>query len=499
MSAAGDILYVKASATYTLTTTVTLTQDGTTSGRILIEGYTSTPGARDGRPTITSATNSVSLFTLNAASYIHFRHLRLTHTASTRGNAFTGATANSTNITIEDLIIDGCAIGYDGTSRAADWLVVSGCEIKNCTSHGIANDSSITTPAGTFLFGCDIHDNTGSGVFGSSSTASWFVVGCIFDTNSYGFRDSATSRTQQYQFEACTFVDNTNDGIEIDATTGGAMIWLSNCVFYGNGGYGIDVQDTLAETDARRWIVRNCAYGSNTSGARNGITAGLGDVTLSADPFIDRAGRDFTPNSAAGGGPLIRGAAFPGANPANTTTSYRDIGAVQRQGGTVVGSGATLLEFMPQGSEGPSSNYATFNTRNGITVAEFDASTNETLVFRGVIPSGYSGGGLTCDVYWMAASATSGDVKWGVSVERDNDNNHDLDSDAFATEQTGTGTANGTSGKVTKTTITVSAGANMDSAVAGDPVRIKLRRLASDGADTMTGDSQLVAIHVKEQ
>ena len=161
-------------------------------------------------------------------------------------------------------------------------------------------------------------------------------------------------------------------------------------------------------------------------------------------------------------------------------------------------SGNTLDWIYPQAAEPPASGYAQIDSRNSIPVIAYDAATNEYVVFASGLPSHYSGGGLTIDVYWMGATATSGNVKWGVSVERDNEGNHDLDADNFATEQTNTGTANATSGVVTKTTITVSSGANMDSAVAGDPIRIKLRRLASDVADTMTGDAHFRAVHVKE-
>lgn len=161
-------------------------------------------------------------------------------------------------------------------------------------------------------------------------------------------------------------------------------------------------------------------------------------------------------------------------------------------------SGNTLFSFSATDGQPPASGYCQLDSRNSILVLAYDASSNEYTVFVAVIPSHYSGGGLTFKLSWMAASATSNDTKWGVCIERDNANNHDLDSDNFATEQTATGTANGTSGKLTETTITVSSGANMDSAAAGDPIRVKVRRLATDGSDTMSGDAQLVHILCSE-
>jgi hypothetical protein len=162
-------------------------------------------------------------------------------------------------------------------------------------------------------------------------------------------------------------------------------------------------------------------------------------------------------------------------------------------------SGNVLAVFTAQQNEPPSSGYATPDTRNAILVLDFDAANIEGAVFRGLLPpSVYNGGGLTIDTYWMATSATSGDIKVGTAIERDNSANHDLDADAFATEQTATVTADATSGKLFKATTTHSSGANMDSAAAGDPIRLKVRRVASDAADTMTGDAELFMVVVKE-
>jgi hypothetical protein len=161
-------------------------------------------------------------------------------------------------------------------------------------------------------------------------------------------------------------------------------------------------------------------------------------------------------------------------------------------------SGNSLVGFTPQANEAPVSNGATLDMRNAIMVLDFDATTEKTAVFRGILPRHYASGGITASIHWMATSATSGDVKWGLAFERDNANNHDLDADAFATEQTGTGTANATSGKTTTTTITFTDGAILDSLAVGDPFRLKLARKAADGADTMTGDAEFIGLELRE-
>ena len=106
-----------------------------------------------------------------------------------------------------------------------------------------------------------------------------------------------------------------------------------------------------------------------------------------------------------------------------------------------------------------------------------------------MLPANYAGGGLTLDIYWMATSATTGDVVWGGSIERAQSGGTDQDSDSFATEQLSTAVT--TSG-------TFSSGANMDSLAAGEPFRLKIARKPADAGDTMTGDAEFTEAHLKE-
>lgn len=158
-------------------------------------------------------------------------------------------------------------------------------------------------------------------------------------------------------------------------------------------------------------------------------------------------------------------------------------------------SGNTLLVFSSEDGAPPSSAFAGWTRRNNHIVAAFDAGTDESLDFRGVLPQHYAGGGLTIYVHWIAASATSGNCVWNAAMER---LSTDMDSDSFATAQAATGAANGTSGIITKTSITMSSGANMDNLAAGDAFRLRITRDADNGSDTMTGDAQLVCVEVRE-
>lgn len=161
-------------------------------------------------------------------------------------------------------------------------------------------------------------------------------------------------------------------------------------------------------------------------------------------------------------------------------------------GGGGSGGTKTYAVFTPMTSQPPASNYATLDTRNSIAVLDFDASTEETAFWVGVMPEGASlGSGLKVRIHWLATSATSGNVKWGAAIEA---MTTDLDSDSYDTETTGTGTANGTSGIETVTEITCTT---IDSIAAGGMFRLKIARKAADGADTMTGDAEIVAVEVR--
>lgn len=157
------------------------------------------------------------------------------------------------------------------------------------------------------------------------------------------------------------------------------------------------------------------------------------------------------------------------------------------------------IVFGAASNEPPASAYATLDTRNSHAVLDFDASTDEAAVFRGILHPQYGGGGLNVKLIWAATSATSGNVIWEVSFERINAGALDLDSDSFASAVTASAAADSVSGETTETTIAVSDGASMDSLAAGEMFRLKVNRDANNGSDTMTGDAELLMVIVTEQ
>lgn len=160
-------------------------------------------------------------------------------------------------------------------------------------------------------------------------------------------------------------------------------------------------------------------------------------------------------------------------------------------------SGDTLLIFTPLHNEPPSSNPATFDTRNGHPVLDFDASTDESAIFSAVMPQGYDGGGVTVYIHYSMASATSDTVDWDACFERIGDQQLDVDGDSFAAvNSVDNTTVPGTSGLVDVVSIAFTNGADMDSVAAGELFRLKITRDATN--DDAAGDAELHAVEIRE-
>ena len=169
-------------------------------------------------------------------------------------------------------------------------------------------------------------------------------------------------------------------------------------------------------------------------------------------------------------------------------------GTLTATGGGGGGSGTkTFATFTPRDNQPPATAFATIDTRNSVMVLEFDAATEESSTFVGVIPEAADlASGLIVKLWWMADTATSGTVRWAASFE---DTGTDLDADSFDTAVEVTSTANATPGIETVEQITITT---IDGLTAGDRFRLRINRKGADATnDTMAGDAQLVAVEVR--
>lgn len=160
-------------------------------------------------------------------------------------------------------------------------------------------------------------------------------------------------------------------------------------------------------------------------------------------------------------------------------------------------SGNLLCSFFPTDNEPPAANYATLDTRNEHPVLDFDATTNESAIFSGIMPAHYAGGGVTVYIHYSMTSAEADTVDWDVAFERIGDQQLDVDGDSFAAvNSVDDTTVPGTTGLVDVVSIAFTDGADMDSVAAGEQFRLKLTRDAA--SDDATGDAEVHVIRLVE-
>lgn len=163
-------------------------------------------------------------------------------------------------------------------------------------------------------------------------------------------------------------------------------------------------------------------------------------------------------------------------------------------------AGDTLAVFFPADSEPPSSNFATFDTRNAVLILDFDDATDESVDFAGFMPRHASSApDLTVTIGWMfTSSGTPGTdtCEWDVSFASVTDDADDLDGSLFAAVRSVTATSASADGEVAYDTITFT-NAQADGIASGEYFRMRITRDAGSGtADP--GDAELVFIEIKE-
>lgn len=108
----------------------------------------------------------------------------------------------------------------------------------------------------------------------------------------------------------------------------------------------------------------------------------------------------------------------------------------------------------------------------------------------------YGSGNLTVDIYWYGDTATTNSVVWGAALAAitPETDTQDVETKALATENTVTDTHLGTTAqRLHRATVTVS---NLDSLANADAAWLRIRRLGSNGSDTLSGDAIIERVEV---
>ncbi len=339
--AAENLAWVKATADYTVTATVTLASGLNDIGNIApnqLTGYTSVRGD-NGQATIKTSTNNLALMTvaMNNAIISNFV-FDSNSTTTSRGIAITGANPERGARVVNCTAKNFTSRGFSVESGQASGPVFYRCYATAGSTAASGGFGFSGGYCGTFI-DCVASGNSCHGFsFGSNNCSATFTR-CIAAGNKtggtyHGFNlAAALGHTLVSQ---CVAYDNSGSGISFGGSYGSAIV--ENCILVSNGAYGL----TWAATQRNASLVWNYnAFYNNTSGARNNVIAGANDVTLTGSPFTDAAAGDFSLNNTAGAGAACRAAGHPGLLPNGLTTGYLDIGAVQHQDSG--GSGGGLL------------------------------------------------------------------------------------------------------------------------------------------------------------
>jgi hypothetical protein len=161
-------------------------------------------------------------------------------------------------------------------------------------------------------------------------------------------------------------------------------------------------------------------------------------------------------------------------------------------------SGQTLAVWGPQANQPPASNFAQLGAVNNHPTLDFDPNTNWSAVFGGILNRAYSGGGVTLTLWYLMASATSGNVGFQGAFERFQSGTTNLTSDNFASSPgTVSSAVPGTAGIVKSVALTFSDGAQMGSLAAGEGFRIKITRDTATSGNA-TGNARILRAELKE-
>ncbi len=210
------------------------------------------------------------------------------------------------------------------------WCDLENMKATNCTNDGftgsnLANHRMIRCEANA----CNIGFKNGSN---AQNHYEWCVANACTTT---GFDQSSGQGTIAncisngsaigYKVEQFSSMDYC---IAYGGTTGitvGGGARLNSCISYGaTTPYNVAVGFT---TNGSSPIMRNCAGVAGSVAGSGKIGRNYGFITLTADPFTNAAGNDFSLNATAGGGALLKGLGYPTSFPGLSTNTYPTVGA----------------------------------------------------------------------------------------------------------------------------------------------------------------------------
>lgn len=333
-------IFVKAEATISTTASIVFPTSSnnpptTTTPPSRLIGYT-TSRTDQGRVTIQLSTNT-GLVALDASAALGFNIENFVIDCNSLGTS-KGARLYYYSSIYNCKVLNFTSMGIDMVVAAGACNVARYCEVTAGTSAASAAIKLQGQQASVVAF-CFIHDNACPGIVNSPGSA---ILYNLITNNSGASSDGIQSAVAgNHIIFGNTIYNNGRHGIFQNNISAYGHHDIRNNILAKNGGYGL-VGLSAAGLPAAPSFDGN-AYWTNTSGARNNADdtstdpinsvapyTNVLDVTLSADPFTNAAGGDFTLNNNAGGGAACRASGIPGAFVGvSSTPGHIDMGVFQ--------------------------------------------------------------------------------------------------------------------------------------------------------------------------
>lgn len=282
------------------------------------------------RRTISCNASGAAIFTCNTANRIRYKKINFRHThATVKGYAFTHS--STTQIELRDGICGdsggtNCPSGLSTRTGGGGILTMYDFSVLRCGSVGINGTHNV------YMHGCEVSRCGGAGV--SIGAGELTAYGSIISHNGGdGINSSnAGGAATPIQLLGCTIHGNSGDGVEFSAANV-VNHSVVNCSITANTGWGLNCSGSTPHSVLCEYNNFGNASDStnNGSGTANNLTLSSTNLTVACG-YTDASNgvRNFSP------GANLKAAGFPASSATvaagqTGSTSYVDIGAVQRQ------------------------------------------------------------------------------------------------------------------------------------------------------------------------
>lgn len=327
--------YVKADATYSISSGVTFNFAQSSNLGADITGYSSTrpsittPGD-EVKPTISSSAGSFTMITLgnnNSAFNVTFQNFILDGNAQTSMTC--ASSANNADL-FRNIWAKSCGTGF--TETGFNFY----CERCIATGMITNNGKGFSWTSGGICIDCYAGDSSATGIAGFATTRGQ-CIRCVAanlsgGTNSVGFSIGTLSfQGMTIDSSICYAVTRSCFEITQAGNTSFHAVTIKNSIAASVGSSGFCFDNTSGTSPTIYYGMLYNDYNAcwpNAGTAYSDWTAGTHNVLLTGDPFTNGATFDFSLNNTAGAGAAARAVGFPGTY-TRGGTGYKDIGTFQ--------------------------------------------------------------------------------------------------------------------------------------------------------------------------